>query len=131
MNDRLPHEGVLTRLGVSEIHGIGVIAQQPIAAGTNVFANDTRAIRWVASSILTDGSLSPFQRQFYEDFAIRRGDELGCPDSFDLLTAGWYVNEPPPGVAPNLVPTADFSLVAARDIAAGEELTVCYASFAA
>jgi hypothetical protein len=125
----LPHDGVLVRLGVSEIHGIGVFAEQPIRAGTNIFANDTRDICWVSASVLTDGSFSAFQRRFYEDFAIRRGDELGCPANFNLLTAGWYVNEPPPGDEPNVIATPDFDLVAARDIAAGEELTLLYSSF--
>jgi SET domain len=129
MPKSLPHVGVFVRLGVSPIHGIGVFAQQPIKTGTNVFPNDTREISWVPRSLLTDQSLAVFQRRFYEDFAIRRGDELGCPANFNLLTVGWYVNEPPDGVEPNLVPTESFDLIAARDIAAGEELTIRYASF--
>ena len=124
----LPHEGVQVRLGVSGIHGIGVFAEEPIGAGTNVFATDTRDITWVTSSLLTDGSLENFQRRFYEDFAIRSGDELGCPANFALLTAGWYVNEPYAGEEPNLIATADFDLVASRDIAPGEELTILYSA---
>ncbi len=131
MSEALPHEGVLVRLGVSPIHGIGVFAQQPISAGTNVFYNDTREMLWVSRSLLTDQSLCPFQRRLYEDFAIRRGNELGCPANFNLLTVGWYVNEPPDGLEPNLVPSKSFDLMASRDIGAGEELTVRYASFAA
>jgi hypothetical protein len=124
----LPHEGVLVRLGVSKIHGIGVFAQQLVRAGTNIFANDTRTIAWVPASVLTDGSLNDFQRRLYEDFAIRRGDQLGCPANFNLLTAGWYVNEPAAGEQPNLTATANFDLVASRDIEAGEELTILYSS---
>jgi hypothetical protein len=129
MSKPLPHQGVFVRLGVSPIHGIGVFAQQPITAGTNVFPNDTREIMWVSRSLLTDQSLLPFQRRFYEDFAIRRGDELGCPANFDLLTVGWYVNEPLEGLEPNLVPSKSFDLIASRCIGNGEELTVRYASF--
>ena len=129
MSNARPHEGVSVRLGVSPIHGIGVFAQQPIAAGTNVFPNDTREISWAPRSLLTDQSLLPFQRRFYEDFAIRLADQLGCPANFNLLTVGWYVNEPAEGLDPNLVPTANFDLLALRDIQAGEELTVRYASF--
>lgn len=125
----LPHEGVLVRLGISRIHGIGVFAQQPIEAGSNVFAKDTDAITRVPASVLSDGSVNLFQRGLYQDFAIRRGDELGCPANFNLLTVGWYVNEPAAGEEPNLVPTASFDLLAARYIAAGEELTIRYSSF--
>lgn len=127
----LPHHGVLVRLGVSTIHGIGVFAQHPIEAGTNVFGNDLREINWVSRSQLEGECLSDFQRRFYEDFAIRRDGELGCPENFNLLTVGWYVNEPEPGQQPNLVPTPTFDLVAARDIQAGEELTVLYSTFKA
>jgi hypothetical protein len=114
---------------VSNIHGIGVFAQQTIEAGTNVFASDIREIQWVPSSVLLDSNLADYQRAFYEDFAIRRGDQLGCPANFNLLTVGWYVNEPSPGEAPNIVPNASFDLIAARDIFAGEELTLDYAAF--
>jgi hypothetical protein len=125
----LPHDGVFVRLAISGIHGIGVFAQQPIRAGTNVFSNDQREITWVSSSLLTDPSLAAFQRRFYEDFAIRRGNHLGCPANFNLLTVGWYVNEPPDGVEPNLLPSDSLDLIACRDIEAGEELTVRYSSF--
>jgi len=130
MRQRLPHEGVYVRLGASPIHGIGVFALQPISAGTNVFANDQRAITWVPSTILDDESVPPFLRRLYSDFAIRRGNELGSPANFNLLTVGWYLNEPRAGEQPNVGPTAEFELVALRDIEAGEELTLSYASFA-
>jgi SET domain-containing protein len=130
MSRPLPHEGVFVRLGVSTIHGIGVFARQTIKAGTNVFANDTRNIHWVDSSVLADPSLTEHHRQVYEDFAIRRGDQLGCPSNFNLLTVGWYVNEPRIEDEPNLIATANAELVALRDIEAGEELTIRYSGFA-
>lgn len=122
---------MLARLGRSPIHGIGVFAQQTIAAGTNVFANDDREIVWVSAEQLASLSLEPWQQAFYRDFAIRRGGKLGCPANFNLLTVGWYCNEPAPGDESNLAPSPDFSLIAARDIEAGEELTVRYADYAA
>ena len=124
-----PHEGVHVRLGRSDIHGIGVFACEAIKAGTNVFAADQREIHWVPASVLEDPSLSPFQRALYHDFAIRRGDQLGCPTNFNLLSVGWYVNEPASGEEPNLTATAAFDLVSIRVIEAGEELTVRYSSF--
>ncbi len=125
----LPHEGVRVRLGQSAIHGIGVFALDAIPAGANVFPNDRREIVWVSREELERRSLTPFERAFYDDFAIRSGDFLGCPESFDQLSVGWYVNEPAAGDAPNLVTSPEFDLLAARDIAAGEELTIRYATF--
>ena len=125
----LPHEGVMVRLGRSEIHGIGVFAIQPIRAGTNVFAADQAEIQWVPATLLEDPALDESQRALYRDFAIRSGDLLGCPSNFTLLTVGWYVNEPRAGDEPNLTPSEDFDLIAARDIEAGEELTIRYSAF--
>lgn len=129
MSDPLPHDRVHVRLGKSEIHGIGVFACVAIEAGTNVFAADQRPISWVPARLLDDPSLDEYQRAFYRDFAIRRGAELGCPSNFNLLTAGWYVNEPRMGDEPNLTSSAEFELIAVRDIAPGEELTIRYSAF--
>jgi hypothetical protein len=126
----LPHEGVLVRLGVSDIHGIGVFAACFIQAGTNPFPADRAEIAWVPAAVLDDPDLGDFQRSLYGDFAIRRGDRFGCPANFSLLTVGWYVNEPRPGEPPNLTSTEEFDLIALRDIHAGEELTILYSSFA-
>jgi SET domain-containing protein len=131
MSEPLPHAGVHVRLARSEIHGIGVFACEHIKSGTNIFAADQRDIRWVPAQVLDDPSLNAFQRTLYHDFTIRRGQELGCPVNFNLLTVGWYVNEPPLGQEANLTSTPEFELVAGRDIAAGEELTIRYASFGA
>ena len=129
MSEPLPHDEVYVRLGESRIHGIGVFACKAIKAGTNVFAADQRLISWVPASLLEDPSLDEFQRSFYRDFAIRRGQQLGCPSNFNLLTVGWYVNDPDPGEEPNLAPTSQFELIALRDIAPGEELTIRYSSY--
>jgi hypothetical protein len=129
MSEPLPHDEVHVRLGKSAIHGIGVFACKSIEAGTNVFAADQRPISWVPATVLDDPSLDEFQRAFYRDFAIRRGRELGCPSNFNLLTVGWYVNEPRDGEEPNLTCTAQFELIALHPIAAGEELTIRYSAF--
>ena len=125
----LPHAGVLTRLGLSAIHGIGVFAICPIAKGTRVFAHDEAHIRWVDAAALDLAALRPAERQLYQDFAIRRDGMLGCPTSFDQLTPGWYLNEPADGGAGNVRLTGDFAVIADRDIREGEELTCRYASF--
>lgn len=129
MSGSAPHDRTYVRLGKSDIHGIGVFACRGIDQGTNVFAADQREITWVTATVLDDPQLADFERSFYQDFAIRRGDELGCPSNFNLLTVGWYVNEPRAGDEPNLVPSPRFDLIALRYIAPGEELTVCYSSY--
>ena len=124
-----PHDRVLTRLAPSPIHGIGVFALGRIGAGTQVFATDIREIVWVDAAIVDALPAASAERRWYDDFAIRQPTRYGCPPSFDLLGTGWYVNEPPPGEAANIRVDPDFAMFAARDISAGEELTVAYASF--
>ncbi len=123
----LPHDHVLTRLGVSSVHGVGVFAIGPIACGTNLFADDQRDIVWVDAAIL--GSLAPAERKLYADFGIRRGGRIGCPPSFNLLGTGWYLNHAPDAATANVVATEDYQMVAARDIDEGEELLVRYETF--
>ncbi|MEO6783555.1 MAG: SET domain-containing protein [Bradyrhizobium sp.] len=125
----LPHRGVVTRLGVSRIHGIGVFAIAPIRAGMNPFANDDRPIRWIDATVVDTLAPESPQRALYSDFGIRRAGLIGCPETFDILGSGWYVNEPSIGTEPNMIATAGFDLIASRDIMAGEELTLCYRTF--
>ena len=129
MPPKLPHQDVHVRLGVSEVHGIGVFAIRPIAEGANIFPNDSQPIEWVSLEAVERSAPDAAARRFYEDFGIRQGDRIGCPRTFETLTPGWYLNEPPEGIAPNVRAGKDFNFFAARDIAAGEELLIDYASF--
>ncbi|MBA3676636.1 MAG: hypothetical protein H0W74_04445 [Sphingosinicella sp.] len=124
---QLPHEQVMVRLAPSPISGIGVFSAQHIGEGTNIFANDMRAIRWISEKDVA--ALSGPQRALYDDFAIRRDGEYGCPENFNLLTVGWYLNEPAAGQSPNVHMTEDYQIIASRDIATGEEITVRYSTF--
>jgi hypothetical protein len=125
----LPHEGVFVRLAPSPIEGIGVFAIAPIPKGTNIFANDRNELRWIEEAELERAGLSPEQRQLYDDFAVNHDGKLGVPKNFNLLTTGWYLNEPRDGEAANVGVTANLEFVALRDIAVGEELTLRYATF--
>ena len=125
----LPHEDVWARIGVSKIHGVGAVAIRDIPRGKNVFANDQRELVWVDSDAAASLPPDSPERRFYEDFGIRDGGRIGCPAHFDLLSVGWYCNEPTPGDEGNLRATSDYQMIAARDIAAGEELTIRYAEF--
>lgn len=127
MPDELPHHEVYVRLGLSPVHGIGVIAIKPIPQGTDIFANDKVEMVWVERDQLSD--LLPAERAFYHDFGISRGTRIGCPVNFNNLTPGWYCNEPFEGEAPNVTVDAAGRFLAARDIAEGEEVTVRYTEF--
>ena len=126
---RLPHEEVNVRLGPSDVHGIGVFAIRPITAGARIFPNETRPIRWVGVEELERSAPGEAARRFYEDFGIRRGDRIGCPQDFSELTPSWYLNAPPAGQEANVRSEPDFTFRAARDIAEGEELLIDYGSF--
>jgi hypothetical protein len=129
MPAKLPHEGVWARLGLSAVHGIGVLAIRPIPAGTDLFANDLVPLVWVGKAELERAGLSEAERALYHDFGIGRGDEIGCPANFNTLTPGWYLNEPAPGESANVRTDDSLAFTARRDIAEGEELTIDYESF--
>jgi hypothetical protein len=106
-----------------------VFAIRPIAAGTNLFANDRSGLVWVERAALEATGLEPEQRRLYHDFGIARGDRIGCPANFNNLTPGWYLNEPAEEEEPNVRIDPQLNFFAAREIAAGEELTVRYTDF--
>jgi len=128
MRNRPPHDRVYARLGVSPISGVGVFAIRDIPAGTDLFPNDSRGVRWI-DSVEIEAIAEPAIRQLYEDFAVRRGEKLGCPENFNIMTVGWYLNEAPAGERPNVDVENNLRFTAARDIVTGEELTIRYASF--
>jgi hypothetical protein len=113
---------------VSSRHGVGVFAIVTIRQGTDVFGNDSGDIVWIEASKVETRTTSE-HRRLYHDFAIQRGTFLGCPVNFNQLSVGWYVNEPIAGEEANLRIGADFAMIASRDIAAGEELTISYSTF--
>jgi hypothetical protein len=129
MAEKLPHEGVYVRLGLSAVHGIGVFAIRPIPEGTDIFANDGVPMVWVSKAVLEQSELTEAEQAFYHDFGINRGDYVGCPANFHNLTPGWYLNEPAPGEQANVGTDSSLAFIARRDIAQGEELTIRYQSF--
>lgn len=129
MKSDLPHHGVWCRLGVSALHGVGVFAIEAIPKGSDVFANEREKTVWIEAAEIERLPQSSERRRLYSDFAIRRGTMLGCPANFNLLTVGWYVNQPILGEEPNLEIAKDYAMIARRDIEAGEELTIVYSTF--
>lgn len=122
-----PHEGVWVRLRASPRHGVGVFAIRAIPAGTNLFASDRAAIRWIDIAAIAD--IDTAAQQLYWDFGIQRDGQIGVPSDFNHLTVGWYLNEPAQGTEANVMASDTYEMVTCRDIAEGEELTVRYATF--
>jgi len=120
----LPHEGALTRLRPSRVHGIGVFAIRRIRKGARLFKGDSDEMRWVEEGHL--GRLPNEVRRLYMDFAVLKDGRYGCPTSFNRLTQSWYLNE---SKKPNVICDEHLNFIAGRDISAGEELTVDYSSY--
>jgi len=129
MSDDLPHCAVWARLGVSALHGVGVFAVRAIPRGTSVFSNDGVAIVWVDADEIDAAPMGSALRKLYTDFSVRRDGLLGCPPNFNMLTTGWYVNEPEAGKPANLTVDFNFAMKAIRDIEEGEELTADYSTY--
>lgn len=60
--------------------------------------------------------------ELFRNFCLDRGESLICPQDFGHMQIGWYLNH---STKPN-VELRDYTDYAARDIAAGEELTIDY-----
>ena len=103
--------------------GIGVFAIRHVPKNTKVFAGENDEILWRDT-----GSLRKKRelRRLYDDFAIIKGKVYGCPTSFNRLTPAWYMNE---SKKPNVRCDETYDFYSLRDLDAGEELTVDYATF--
>jgi hypothetical protein len=123
----LPDSDCYTRLMPSQIHGVGVIAIRDIPKGINIFKGDMSEMVWIDAKMVTVKAVEI--RRLYDDFCVLHKGEYGCPNGLNNLTISWYLNEPPTGQEPNVVCGGDYDFFAARDIKAGEELTVDYSTF--
>ena len=122
----LPHNGVYTRIRPSRRGGVGVFAIRSIRKGADIFGADNDEIIWIERSRLR--GLPREVRRLYEDFCIitDKGRKYGCPTNFNRLTVSWYLNS---STNPNVVCHKDYRFCAKRNIRAGEELTVDYATY--
>jgi SET domain-containing protein len=103
----------------SAIEGLGLFAAEPIPAGALVAAWDERFDRAFAAEEIA--ALPPPEREHLERFGWRGPDGRVRA----AMSNSRFINHSP---APNLV-CVDGASYAARDIAAGEELTEDYAAF--
>lgn len=124
MNRRPPHHGVYARIGLSRVHGVGVVAIRDIPAGTLVFRGESERVAWVSRAAVR--RLPPAVRALYEDFGMVWGDRIGVPPSLNRLSVGWYVNH---SERPNVEAGDDGRFRALRRIRRGEELTADYRTF--
>lgn len=110
----------------------GIFSLRPIRAGTVLFTEE----EWVEDEargweILTTDDvevLTPREREIYLRYAydIAFGAMVG---TFDWARARHISNFMNHSCAPNMVYARQDDIIAARDIAAGEELTIDYGSF--
>jgi hypothetical protein len=116
-----------TRLRPSPIHGVGVFAIREIPKGTNIFKDDRSEMIWLDRTEVQKNSGEI--RRLYDDFCVQNNGKYGCPNGFNNLTVAWYINQPLEGHEPNVECRGDYDFFAARDIKAGEELTVDYSTY--
>jgi hypothetical protein len=122
--DKFPHQSVFVRLKVSE-HGVGVFAIKDIPANTNIFQNDTAKMVWIDQSKVKN--LEPELKKLYDDFCVIEDNKYGCPESFNQLTVGWYLNHDSNN--PNVICDKNYDFYSMREIKIGEELKVDYSTF--
>lgn len=113
---------VMTRLGRSEIHGVGVFADEDIAKGTVVSRFVPGFDLSFPGDYLETAVLPPHVRDFIEDHSYINNGRLVMPGDLDMFTNHSF--------APNVgYKESDDSFFALRDIKAGEEITNDYREF--
>jgi SET domain-containing protein len=110
---------VPVRLAPSRIHGMGLFALEPIAAGTLVWDFDPPVDQAIPAASLA--SLPPSMRRFLAIYGYRSGDRIIlCGDE------ARYFNH---SKTPSCCSGRNQETLAKRDIAPGEELTDDYELF--
>lgn len=84
---------------------------------------------WIEKAVIDEKCADVELKKLYTDFCVLRGDKLGCPENFNSMPIGWYINEPAAGTTANVVAADNYDFISTRNIEKGEELTVVYATF--
>ena len=121
---RPPHSGVYARLGVSSLHGIGVIAVREIPKGTYPFSEFLGG--WVKIKKAAVDKLAPEIRKMYHDFYILRDGYYEGARDMNWMDASFYLNN---SKDPNMGCDKEDAFYALRKIDVGEELTVDYDTY--
>jgi len=124
-----PHSDVYCRLGVSKIHGVGVFAIVDIPEGIDPFKRCMDEYEEHKVSDLHFERMDPAHKKLYDDFCVFEEDNtvVWTPMSFNRIDISYYLND---SKTPNMEASehGDF-FYTARDIKAGEELTVSYETY--
>jgi hypothetical protein len=105
--------------------GLGYLLSVIFPKGANIFEGDTTEMVWIDKSEIV--TLEPEIRRLCDDFCVIKGKSYGCPENFNSLTIGWYLNESKDN--PNVRCTNDYDFVAIHDIKKGEELLANYSEY--
>ena len=115
---RAPHSDVYTRFQSSPIHGVGVFAILPIAAGTALFEPADDELTSVSEESVA--FLAEPIRKLYQDFCPKVGNAYQTPSSLNRLSMAWFLNH---SNQPNVAASEDLKFHALIAITCGEELT--------
>jgi len=97
----------------STLGGVGVFATHDIPKDTSLFSGSSSSRRMKTTEIPAD---------FIKYCIFLSDDECLCPERFDRIGIGWYINHSSdPNIGKN---TAGF--ISIRDITAGEEILLNY-----
>lgn len=98
----------------SPLGGIGIFAAHDIPAGTKIFSGQFSPRKMKIKDI---------PAEFLKYCIFLDDDECHCPERFDRMEIGWYLNH---SDKPNIAKKADSRLFSIRDIKAGEEILIDY-----
>jgi hypothetical protein len=120
-------KNVYCRLGVSAIHGVGVLAVRKIPKGINPFA-DAANTKWEKVPLEDIKDIHPGIKKMINDFGVKEGNNIWIPKAgFNNLGPSCYLNH---SESPNMVAMdgGDW-FITLREIEEGEELTVDYTTY--
>ncbi len=106
-------------LAASGIQGVGVYTWAPWRAGDIVFPDDKATEDCV---LIAEAPTEEPLKTLVNRYGVETKEGIWIPSDFNRMGAWWYMNH---AGDPNLKYVGD-DITAARDIAAGEELTIDY-----
>lgn len=94
--------------------GVGVFAAHDIPRGAKVFTGEFSKRRMLLKDI---------PPEFIKYCVYINDEECFCPERFDRMEIGWYINH---SDHPNISKLSDDDVVAVQDIKAGDEILINY-----
>lgn len=124
-------ENVYCRIGVSKIHGVGVIAIRDIPKGINPMLENRHAdFEEIPALDIFDDKLIPDSvKKLVKDMCPQRGDVMDIPPfSLNEIGISFYLNH---SNSPNMECDDDGNFYALDNIKSGTELIVDYGTYGA